>query len=298
MDINNEAIRAIAEEFAGLWTAAWNNPTKNDFIALVTEYTSSGAGNDYAMLEQMQGWREWYGARKFEDIKSDTYRLANRTFEKSITIPREDIEDDQIGIYSPLVAQMVEGYQQLIVELIIDDVLVANPTAYDGTALFSESRTYGSHTIDNATSAVFSSAAFSTAMETMQSYMFHNDRPGLVRPTLLIVGPAYEQTAWDVVVNQLTASSNASVQNFNAARGVVLMISPWLSGDNEDLWFLADTTKAVGPIILQRRAGPETQMSDAETVMRTNVLDYMARARLAVGPGVPHLIYGGGRTDL
>jgi len=297
MDINNAAIRAIEDEFAGIWTAAWNNPTQNDFVSLVTTYTSKGAGNDYALLEQMQGWREWHGARRFEDVKSDTYRLVNKTYEKSLKMPREDIEDDNIGIYTPLVAQMVEGYNQLLVELIVD-VLSSNPTAFDSTALFSTSRTYGDNTINNATSAVFSSGAFDTAMQTIQCYKFHNDRPGLVRPTLAIVGPKYEKTAWDVLVNQLTASSNASVQNFDASRGVVLMVSPWLCGDDEDLWFLADTTKAIGPLIFQNRVGPETTISDADYVMRTNMLDYMARARLAVGAGVPHLIYGGGRTDL
>lgn len=303
-DINRATIETIERRFEGIWTSAFNAPVSNDFIALATQYSSIGASNDYGFLEQLGGWREWVGGRRFDDLKSNSFNVKNRTFEDSITMPRETIEDDAVGLYDPLVAQMGEGYQQLVVELLMDQ-LINNYNAYDGNPLFDTDRTYGSNTINNATSAVFSSTTFETAMIAMQSYKFHGDsdvigvsKPGLVSPNLLIVGPNYQKTAWDVLVNQFIASSNATVQNYNSTRGVGYIVSPWLTGSYADLWFLADTTKVIRPLLLQLRTAPEFMISDADYVMRTNTLDYMARARLAAGPQAPHLIYGGGRADL
>ncbi|AWK84481.1 Mu-like prophage major head subunit gpT family protein [Photobacterium damselae] len=73
---------------------------KPQWTDVATEVPSSGAANYYGWLKDLPGITEWVGDRQLKDIGKHGYAIENKTFESSISISRENVEDDQIGMYS------------------------------------------------------------------------------------------------------------------------------------------------------------------------------------------------------
>lgn len=75
---------------------------------VATLVPSSAASEDYAWLGQYPKLREWLGDRQIKNMQANKYNIKNKKWESTIGVPREDIERDQYGIFSPLFAEM--GY--------------------------------------------------------------------------------------------------------------------------------------------------------------------------------------------
>ncbi|MDR3249395.1 MAG: Mu-like prophage major head subunit gpT family protein [Treponema sp.] len=76
--------------------------------ALATVINSTTAQNTYGWLGQFPQMREWIGDRVIKNIKEASYTIVNRLFESTLGVKRTDIEDDNLGIYRPLIAAMVK----------------------------------------------------------------------------------------------------------------------------------------------------------------------------------------------
>ena len=62
--------------------------------------------------------REWVGQRQIQSMQAQGTSITNKKFESTVGIPREDIEDDQVGLYTP----MMELAGQSAAELPDDEV--------------------------------------------------------------------------------------------------------------------------------------------------------------------------------
>ncbi len=67
---------------------------------------SSTRENDYRWMRKLPKMREWIGDRVIHGLESQGYKILNKDWEQTIAVDRNDIEDDQIGIYNPLFAEM------------------------------------------------------------------------------------------------------------------------------------------------------------------------------------------------
>ena len=294
-NINDKTLQALNTQLNAKWTAAFEASVQDQASILATQYTSTTASNFYAFLEALGGWSEWNGARQFKDVASQQFEVKNIDYEMSIKMPKNQIEDDQIGMYADIVPTMVEGWFKKQASL-INTVLTTNPLAYDGVALFSAAgRTYGANTINNYTTSALAAGTFATARIAMMSYLDHSNEPLAVRPNVLVVGPKLEKTAFDIVSNYFgyDGTNAISVQNFYATTGIRVIVSPYLVGTYDDYWFLADTSQVVKGVLLQIRDVPSPVLSNAQEVARLKTVDYMADGRMAAAAGAPHLIYGG-----
>jgi phage major head subunit gpT-like protein len=70
---------------------------------------STAAAENYGWLGQMPRIREWAGDRVANSLDSFGYQIKNRTFESTITVKREQIEDDSYGLFSPLFTGLGES---------------------------------------------------------------------------------------------------------------------------------------------------------------------------------------------
>jgi phage major head subunit gpT-like protein len=61
---------------------------------------SSTAEESYAWLGQNSSLREWIGDKHFNSLALSGFTIKNRNFEHTITVARNDIEDDRIGVLS------------------------------------------------------------------------------------------------------------------------------------------------------------------------------------------------------
>lgn len=80
--------------------------------------------------------REWKGSRIIKSIMRDAYEIVAKKFEKTISLPVEDEEDDNLDVYMPairmLAAQAANWRSQQV-----HKALEANGAGYDGQPFFS-----------------------------------------------------------------------------------------------------------------------------------------------------------------
>ncbi len=80
--------------------------TPSDWQKIATLVTSGTASNTYGWLGQFPALIEWLGERTLKSIKEHGYAITNRLFESTVEIPRTAIEDDELGVYTPLFSEM------------------------------------------------------------------------------------------------------------------------------------------------------------------------------------------------
>jgi len=104
---------------------------------VATPVPSNTAENIYPWLGQSTQFREWVGERVYQNLKIHDYRIKNKTFENTIAVPREAIEDDQYGVFTPMVAQLGQDAKEHP-DLLIFELLKAGFTTacYDGQYFF------------------------------------------------------------------------------------------------------------------------------------------------------------------
>lgn len=305
MDINRNNMEALFAGFKSNFMTGFEHApeTWKKFAAPVQ---SGSASNIYPFLEQFGGMSEWLGDRKIKNLVSKKIEVVNRDFEETVSVPRNDIEDDQYGIYGTLIAEMglhaAKIWQDLAVE-----ALLASSNWIDGTAFFSTSRTYGSSTICNTATGALSSETYATARKTMMEYCGHSGKTLGIVPDLLIVGPKNESTAFSILKDRMMLRSYTSgnVSGIGATDNpwngsAELLVLPELSGsDYEDLWFLAATGGILKPLFVQQRKMPVLTSLDRdsdENVFARKEYIYGSDARGEAFLAFPHLIYKGGTS--
>ncbi|WP_087022419.1 Mu-like prophage major head subunit gpT family protein [Thaumasiovibrio subtropicus] len=94
------AVKTAFSTGRGSYTPIWPK--------LATLVPSTTGTETYAWLGQFPRLREWIGDRQVNQLKAHDYSLKNKKYESTVGIPREAIEDDQYGVYMPLMEEM--GY--------------------------------------------------------------------------------------------------------------------------------------------------------------------------------------------
>ena len=84
--------------------ALTNTPT--DWEKVATRVPSSSASNTYGWLGQFPALREWVGDRVLKDMAAQAYQVQNKLYEGTVAVKRTDIEDDNVGVYTPLFSEM------------------------------------------------------------------------------------------------------------------------------------------------------------------------------------------------
>ncbi len=79
-------------------------PTQYTKISTVIKSTTKS--NTYGWLGKFPSLRKWVGDRVIESMKTHGYQIVNEDFEATVAVDRNDIADDELGIYAPLFAEM------------------------------------------------------------------------------------------------------------------------------------------------------------------------------------------------
>lgn len=110
---------------------------KSEYKKVATVVPSSTKSNTYGWIGKMPNFREWIGDRVVNDIASYGYTIENKDFEMTIGVNRNDIEDDQIGVYSPLFQEMGRATEVHPDELVFGLLKAGDSTlCYDGQNFF------------------------------------------------------------------------------------------------------------------------------------------------------------------
>ena len=122
--------------FQGAWQQA---DSLADMVA--TQVPSTGAEEHYAWLGTMPRFREWLGDRTIQSLAAHDFLIKNKTFENTVGVKREDIEDDKYGLYNPLIQQLGMEAKTHPDELVFQNLVLNGPSqkCYDGQNFFDTS---------------------------------------------------------------------------------------------------------------------------------------------------------------
>ncbi|WP_323042478.1 Mu-like prophage major head subunit gpT family protein [Gemmobacter sp.] len=67
---------------------------------------STAESETYGWIGQFPQLREWVGPRHLNNLSAHGFTIVNRTFESTVAVKRTNIEDDRLGIFKPMFAEM------------------------------------------------------------------------------------------------------------------------------------------------------------------------------------------------
>lgn len=291
MQITPSSLRALQVTIDQRFKTAYNAVTPIS-PKIASTIPSGSRGNVYPMTAKLAKLREWEGERRIINAKSYRQVIDNLSYELTLEIDRDDIEDDNIGVYNMTVDEMGQQARLWPDDLVFAAVLAGGTdVAYDGTAFFSNSHALGSSTIDNLIgSTALTPDNFAAVRAAMMEYAGEDGESLRVNPNVLLVPPALEYKARKIVVASTVLETSAAVDNVQ--RGLAeVVVAPQLAasaGGSDTTWYMLDCSRPIKPFIFQQRQAPEmvslTAPSD-EYVMLRNKFLYGVKARGAAGYG-------------
>lgn len=69
---------------------------------------SSAKTENYGWMKELPGMREWVGQRVIHNLEASAASLTNKHYEHTIGVKRDDIDDDNLGIYTPMFSMQGE----------------------------------------------------------------------------------------------------------------------------------------------------------------------------------------------
>lgn len=136
MVVNQAALSGIFKSFSTIFneTLETTKPLWNRVAMMVP---STGSSVDYKWLGAFPMLREWLGDRVVKNLTAFNYVIANKDYEGTVELDRNDVEDDQVGVYRPMIqglsANAVLHPDQLIFKLLKDGFATVG---YDGQFFF------------------------------------------------------------------------------------------------------------------------------------------------------------------
>jgi phage major head subunit gpT-like protein len=296
MDINRANMQALFTGYNRIFLDAFQSYVDTTYAQFVGEVNAGTSQIDMPMLEQLTGMREWVDVREIKNLKSDKLTIKARFFEDTVAVKREDVEDDQYGLYNSLFQTMAQNAANLPND-ITNELLAAAASAkwMDGAAFFGTTRKYGKETINNTGTSALTYDSFNTAYDTMRAYKGHGGKSLGVKPNLLLHGPSLRTTVADVIKAPIRAVTvgDAAVTMPNPNANLVTPIE--VDGITNSDWFLLDARKPFKPIIMFMRKRPNRLIrldrEEDENVFMNRQFIYGTDGRAEVAFAMPHLIY-------
>jgi len=149
MIINAEGLARLYTAFTAVFNAAFQG-TETWYERVAMTVPASTRIMDYKFLLDFPMVREWIGDRQISSLEPKAYQVETKDWEATIEVDRNDIEDEQLGFYNPIVAALAQEAKKHPERLIADLMSAGFTTAcYDGQYFFNTDHPVGSGTVSN-----------------------------------------------------------------------------------------------------------------------------------------------------
>ena len=107
------------------------------YTKIATVIKSSSKSNTYGWLGKFPSLVKWVGDRTIKSMQAHAYQIVNEDYESTVGVDKNDIEDDELGIYSPLFQEMGRAAAIHPDEMVFSILSAGFSTAcYDGQNFF------------------------------------------------------------------------------------------------------------------------------------------------------------------
>lgn len=297
MIVNQANLRGLNVSYSAAYNKAFEGGGKN-YEKIATTVPSATAETNYKWLGQMPQMREWIGEREIQSLSAYDYTIKNKKFEMTISVPRDDIEDDQYGIYTPLFSNMGESAAQHP-NILCFEALKAGfkDRCYDGKPFFAENHSSGEGgktKASNLSHEKLSADSYETARAAIMSITGDKGKSLNLVPDLLVVSPANEKTA------RLILKADVINGTTNVLKDTADLLVATELADKPYAWFLLCTNRFLKPIIFQNRKPIKltslTKDDDNNVFMRDEFV-WGADGRSNAGYGFWQMAYGSDGED-
>ena len=136
MVINKFTLTALYTAFKAAFNAGFG-AAESQYKKIATVVPSTTGTEEYGWLGRFPKMREWLGDRVINGMATHGYSIRNKKFELTVGVPKDNIEDDQVGIFSPMMTEMGQSAAEQPDELVFG-LLKAGATSpcYDGQNFF------------------------------------------------------------------------------------------------------------------------------------------------------------------
>lgn len=291
MIINNENLRSIRVAFSAAFNKVYLE-TNTHLDKIATTIPSTTKMNTYGWMGDFPVMREWIGEREIANLNEKAYNITNKHFESTVSVDRDDVEDDNLGLYTAriqMMAQEAKTHPGILASQTLKKGF--SEKCYDDKPFFSEEHKVGKNTFSNRGKAKFTMESYAAARAAMRLLKKENGDPISINPALLIVPPNLEAEARKILEAELIDGTT------NPWKGSAeLLVDENISGgDYPDNWFLVDNTKPLKPIIYQERKPIKfvSKVSEQDdNVFMNNKFLYGADGRYNAGYGFWQMAYG------
>ena len=180
MIINSGNLSVLYTAFNAAFRSGFGQAPE-DHKVFTMDVPSSTRVEEHGWLGQFPSLREWVGERVIRGIEEHGYRVANKKFESTIEVARDDIEDDQYGVYNPMFEELGRSAAAHPCELIYGGLKAGFATeCFDGQYFFDTDHPVADGTQSNLDVAGADTANFwylLDASRAIKPMMFQRRRP-------------------------------------------------------------------------------------------------------------------------
>jgi phage major head subunit gpT-like protein len=201
MEISAANLTALFTGFDVVFQRGFEKPPSY-YESICTIVRSTSRQTTYPWLGRTTRFREWLGDRVIQALESHSYTIVNKNFEDTVSIDRNDIEDDTYGVYEPIIEQLgwdTKIHPDMLLFQMIKNA-VADPTSvagYDGQPFFS-----ASHPVGPAGRADADSAASNVTSSGSGPYWFVIDASRAIRPFIFQLRREYAVTRMSALTDE------------------------------------------------------------------------------------------------
>ena len=296
MLVNKQSIQQVFRSLNTLFNKAFDKAESSwDKTAMLVNSTTTT--EDYAWLGTFPSLKEWVDEKTVKSLAAHDYSIKNKNWEATVAVRRDDIEDDNLGLYGPM-AQDAGESGRVWPDRLVSQLKFGAFTGfcYDGQYFYDTDHPVGGGVVSNKLTAPLSNATlaaakacYGAARTMIMSLKDEQGDPMGLMPGLLEVPPALETEARMLLENDKLADDTPNPYKGTAE----LLVNPWLKSDKQ--WFLHVVNRPLKPFIFQQRKAPVfVQQTDMENddVFNRGIYKFGAEARGNVGYGLWQLSVG------
>jgi phage major head subunit gpT-like protein len=297
MFINGELMRKASAGIKTVFNDAFKN-AEPKWQLFATEVKSESDREVHGWLGRIPGLRKWIDERQIQNISEHEYEIVNDTYESTIGLRVNDVNDKKIGHYGPIVKGMAKQAKLLPDQLVFSLMKEGfTKKCYDGKPFYSTEHKVGKNKYSNKSTKKLTHESYGAARVSMMSIVVDEESGDVLEviPTVLAVAAKNEGKAKSIVDNPKLPNGEANPY-YKTATVVVL---PTLA-TCPDAWFLFDTTQVIMPFIYQNREEPRfdslVSLTNDHVFMNDEML-HGVKARAAAGYGFWQMAYGSTGKD-
>lgn len=286
--------------------AQLETPTAWNLVA--NQVPSNTSKNVYPWMSRLPGFKLWYGERQVANVKSRDYSLVNQVYSMAFDISKDDVSDDNIGLFGNVVADAGRARAEFPDENVFATLEAgATTNCWDGQFFHDVDHPVD---VDDASKGVFSNlligasydwvtdpvGTFSKVRSAMMKFPRDDGKRVGAVPNVLIGGPDMEGPILKAIEATFVSETFKNAGNYAAAAGVtnvfvgkaIGIITPWLTSTTRV--HALCTTRGLMPLMYQLREdeGMVARVDPAsDNVWKARKFEWGQFVRAAFGYGLP-----------